>query len=58
MDDYSIHEVRHMASFLTNAVDEELCHHEAIMSNPEWLALADKALIALAGLYHAIGKKS
>ncbi len=45
-----------MASFLIGAVDEELCEHEAVKSNPELLALAVKAEEALAELYQAIGR--
>lgn len=53
---YSIHEVLHMASFLTSAVDEELCEHDAIKSDPELRALAIKAVDALGDLYQAIGR--
>ena len=54
---HGCHEALHMASFLTFAVDEELCQHEAIKANPKWLALAVKAAGALGDLYRAIGEK-
>lgn len=49
------HEALHMASFLTNAVDEELAGHPAILRNSEWYALARTAANALADLYQKIG---
>jgi hypothetical protein len=49
------HEALHMASFLCAAVDEQLCEHEAVKLNPEWVALADRARDALMDLYQAIG---
>lgn len=54
MDDYGRHEVLHMAAYFERAIDEELCDHEQIKSNPEWLALAEKACESLAELYQAI----
>lgn len=52
---FGCHEALHMASFLCNAVDEELSEHEAIKANPEWLALSRKAVDALGELYQKIG---
>lgn len=49
------HEALHMAAFFAGTVDEELCEHPAIVANPEWKALADRAGKALADLYQAIG---
>lgn len=51
------HEALHMASFLTSAVDEELCEHPAVKANPKWRKLAIKAVDALGDLYSAIGKE-
>ena len=51
------HEALHMASFLCSAVDEELTQHAAIKANPEWLALAQKAVDTLMELYQKIGAK-
>ena len=48
------HEALHMCLFLANAVDEQLCVHESIRQNPEWLALAAKASEALADLHQTI----
>lgn len=50
------HEALHMAGYFTGAVDEELCEHPAIKSNPEWRKLAVKAVDALGDLYSAIGR--
>ena len=55
MDEFGRHEVLHMAHFFTYTVEEELCDHEQIKNNPEWLALAERACEALADLYQAIG---
>jgi hypothetical protein len=57
LDDYGRHEVLHMANFLSSAVDTELCEHEAIKTNPEWLKLAQQAADLLAELYQAIGQQ-
>lgn len=52
---FGCHEALHMASFLANAVEQELCEHPAIELVPEWKDLADAAAKALANLYQAIG---
>jgi hypothetical protein len=57
MNNYSRHEVLHMAAFLMRAVSEELVEHEAIKAQPEWLALAEQAETALFELYQAIGQE-
>lgn len=49
------HEALHMAAFLANAVDEELCAHPAIKADPIWLSMATEAQRILADLYQAIG---
>jgi hypothetical protein len=54
---YGCHEALHMASFLANAVSEELCEHNAIKANPEWEQLATTAFEALYKLYQEIGAK-
>lgn len=51
------HEALHMAAVLSAMVDRELAEHPAVMSNPEWKALADRAAATLADLYQAIGAK-
>lgn len=53
---FGCHEALHMASFLCNAVDVELCEHQAITMNEEWLRLAETAQIALQKLYDAIAE--
>lgn len=45
------HEALHMTSFLTSAIDNELCQHRAILANPEWYRLAMEAQQKLADLY-------
>lgn len=54
---FGCHEALHMASFLCAAVDEQLCEHEAVKANPEWLAMAEVAREALMDLYQMIGAK-
>ena len=49
------HEALHMASFLANAVDEELVQHPAVTQRQEWVQLALKAHQALSDLYQRIG---
>lgn len=49
------HEALHMASFLAGAVDSELCEHQAIKANPQWLQLAEEARERLFDLYQKIG---
>jgi len=53
--DYGTHECLHMAAFFAGAVDDELCEHEKIKSNPAWLILAEHAVDTLAKLYQLIG---
>lgn len=50
------HEALHMASFLTEAVNEQLVEHPAIVQNEEWQKLAIAAREALAKLYNKIGE--
>ncbi len=52
---HGCHEALHMASFLMQAVDTELCDHPAVKQNPAWEALATRAHDALFDLYQAIG---
>ena len=52
---FGCHEALHMAAYLRDAVDEELCGHRAIEAVPAWRGLADKAATALYDLYQAIG---
>jgi len=55
-DDYNLHEVLHMTSFLARSVDEEILQHEAVEHRPELWLLAEKACDALHDLYQAIGR--
>lgn len=54
---HGCHEALHMASFLIDAVDEQLVGHPAIQANADWQKLATTALDALFELYQAIGKQ-
>lgn len=54
---FGCHEALHMTSVLVNTVSEHLVEHPAIMLNPSWHALAEKAADALAELYQAIGQE-
>lgn len=49
------HEALHMASYFMQAIDNELMAHPAVMSRPDWFALASKAQDALFQLYQEIG---
>ena len=51
------HEALHMASFLANSIDQEILSHPAIEAVPEWKALAQRSLDAMAELYGKIGEK-
>lgn len=53
---FGCHEALHMACFLAEAVDEQLCEHPAVSANQEWFQLAVKAKQALSDLYNQIGK--
>lgn len=53
---YGCHEALHMASFLCDAVDVELCEHGAIKLNPEWARLAEGARAKLQELYNLIAE--
>lgn len=52
---YGCHEAMHMASFLAEAVNEQLVEHRAIAANQEWSALARSATETLMALYQKIG---
>jgi hypothetical protein len=54
--DYGRPEVLDIAYSLIRTVEEELCDSGVIRTNPEWLALAEKARLALFALYQSIGK--
>lgn len=56
MDDYTLHEILHMTAYFERTISEELFEHRYIMANPEWLALTERVLSALAELYQAIGR--
>jgi hypothetical protein len=49
------HEALHVASILTQLIATRLLEHGAVIQNPEWYALADRAHQALFDLYQAIG---
>lgn len=55
LDKYHAHEALHMASFLSHAVESELCEHPFIQHHPHLKGLAERAAEALASLYQAIG---
>lgn len=52
---HGCHEALHMASVLAELVETQLAEHPAVRQNPDWQALADRAVEALADLYQAIG---
>ena len=54
---YGCHEALHMALFLAESVDEQLCEHPAIQLQPEWHKLAEEAFDKLYDLYQAIGRE-
>lgn len=49
------HEALHGASILMEMVDRELCDHPAVLANPDWYALAHRAMENLFRLYQSIG---
>jgi hypothetical protein len=49
------HEALHVSSTFADNVGGRLLDHGAIIQNPEWYALANRAFQALADLYQAIG---
>lgn len=49
------HEVLHMASFLADAIEEQLIDHPAIQQNVEWVIKAKVAHDAILALYQEIG---
>lgn len=54
---FGCHEALHMAHVLSEVVEERLAQHPAVRLVPEWKALADRAVEALADLYQAIGAR-
>jgi hypothetical protein len=52
---HGCHEALHMAHVFGEMVDGQLAQHPAVLMNPEWKMLADRAAEALADLYQAIG---
>lgn len=52
---FGCHEALHVASMLGDLVEGQLCNHPAVLLNPEWYALAEKAQDVLFDLYQAIG---
>jgi hypothetical protein len=52
---FGCHEALHMAYVFAAMVDRELAEHPAVTTNPEWKALAERAVEALNELYQAIG---
>src|SRR5690242_5190523 len=48
---FGCHEALHVASVVGPLVERELLEHGAILANPEWFALANRACEALAELY-------
>lgn len=53
---FGCHEALHTSGILEDIVQRELCEHESIKRNPEWVALAEAGRKALSDLYFAIGK--
>lgn len=53
---FGCHEAFHVASMLAETVDERLCQHPAVMLNPAWEEMAQRACEALHDLYQAIGQ--
>jgi hypothetical protein len=52
---FGCHEALHMTSVFADTIGFRLLDHGAIIQNPEWYALADRAFQALGDLYQAIG---
>ena len=52
---FGCHEAMHVASIFADDVGERLLDQGAVIQNPEWYALANRAFQALADLYQAIG---
>lgn len=52
---FGCHKALHVSSILTNLAATELLDHGAILQNPDWYALAERAHQALFDLYQAIG---
>lgn len=53
---FGCHEALHMASSVMDIVDSQLMQHPAILLNPKYYALAEKAHKALFDLHQAIGE--
>lgn len=54
-DAFSKHEVLHVAHLLATNVDAFLLEHPAVMANPRWQTLAERASDALNALYQQVG---
>lgn len=53
---FGCHEAFHTASVALDLVSGHVLEHPAVILNPDWYALADKARQALFDLYTAIGQ--
>jgi hypothetical protein len=52
---HGCHEALHAASIFMEMVDRRLCDHPAVLANPDWYALAHRAMEYLFQLYQSIG---
>lgn len=52
------HELLDRAALVAGFVEESLLEHPACLSNPEWFALADRAVTALNALYQLVGQSA
>jgi hypothetical protein len=53
---FGCHEALHVTDIMADMVERYVVEHPSIKQNPDWLALAETASVALAKLYQAIGE--
>lgn len=54
-DDFSRHEVLHVAWMVQDMIDRYLAQHTAVEANPEWKRLADELVAKACEFYQRIG---
>ncbi|KQV34449.1 MULTISPECIES: hypothetical protein [unclassified Rhizobium] len=54
---FGCHEAMHVASMMSDLVDDRLCRHPAVLRDPDFFRVALEAQEALWTLYQAIGTK-
>ena len=58
MDEFKKHEIFHTASIIMDMIGNHLLDHEAVVENPRWTFLAEKAMAAMHDFYNETATNS